>query len=158
MPLPLKAKCEEALSQMLELLSSAYGIDCDLSCGELLDYLSGSIYEEDTVGVEEVFSNEILLLHEVAEACILKSMRYGVGWETVMEAYPHTYSVHLKAMDVELSEALKRGNLEHVRRRCVDLHSYLSDSYLLGDLVSMVSEPIVKYCGTDKTARTPDSA
>ncbi len=118
MPLPLRAKCEEVLSQVLELLSSAYGIDCDLSCGELLDYLSGPTYEEATVGVEEVFNNELLLLHEVAEACILKSMGHGIGRETVMEAYPHTYSAHLKAMDVELSEALKRNNLKHVKKRC----------------------------------------
>jgi len=144
------ARCEGVLGDVLGLLISAYGIDCDLTCDELLDYLRGPTYEEDTVGMEEMFSNEFLLLHEVAEACILKSMGYGVGRDTVMKAYPHTYSAHLRAMDVELSEALKRNNLEHVERRCEDLRSYLSDPYLPSDLVGRVRELIVKYCGRDK--------
>jgi len=143
---PLKAKCEEVLNNALGLLSSAYGINCDLSCGELLDYLVGPTYEEDTVGAEEVLSDELLLLHEVAEACILKSMGYGIGKDTVKEAHQHMYSAHLRAMDIELSEALKRKNLKHIRRRCRDLNSYLSDPYLPSSLVDKVHELIFKYC------------
>lgn len=146
MPSSPRARCEEVLGDMLGLLSSAYGIDCDLSCEELLDYLSGPTYEEDTIGLEEVFSNELLLLHEVAEACILKSMGYGIGRDTVMEARQHTYSAHLRAMDIELSEALKGKNLKHIRRRCRDLNSYLSDPYLPSSLVDKVHELIFKYC------------
>ncbi len=146
MLLPLRVKCEEVLGEVFKLLSSTYGINCDLSCEELLGYISGPTYEEDTVGVDEVFSNELLLLHEVAEVCALKSIGYGIGSDTVMKAYPHTYSAHLKAMDVELSEALKRNNLKHIKERCRDLRSYLSDPHLPNNLASKVQELIHKYC------------
>ncbi len=131
---------------MLKLLSSTYGVNCDLSCEELLEYLSGPTYEEDTVGMDEVFSNELLLLHEVAEACTLKLMGYGIGAGTVVKAYPRTYSAHLKAMDIELSEALRRSNTKHIKRRCGDLRSYLSDPHLPSGLVGVVQELVIKYC------------
>ena len=146
MPSPLRARCEEILGDVLGLLSSTYGIDCDLSCEELLGYLSGPTYEKDAIGAEEALSDELLLLHEVAETCILKSMGYRIGRDTVVESRQHTYSAHLRAMDIELSEALKRKNPKHIRRRCKDLNSYLYDPYLPSNLVDKVHELIFKYC------------
>ena len=136
----------ERLSTVLRLLRG-YGLECSVSYGELLTYLNAPSYEDDRVTVDEVLANELLLLHEVAEICILKKWGYRITRSIIMEAYPDTYSAHLKALEIELEEARKRGMDTWVKRRCNDLTSYLEDPYLPPDLKSPVRNLISRYCG-----------
>jgi hypothetical protein len=129
----------------LEVLRG-YGLECSLTCGELLAYLSGPTYTGDRVTAEQVVSDDLLFLHEVAEACILKGMGYVVDESTATRAYPDTYRAHLKAMEVELLEAEKRGRLDHVAERCRDLESYVEDPLLPEDLRPVLAELAQRHC------------
>ena len=133
------------LGRILELLSG-YGIQCSVSSEELLTYFSSPTYENDTVDLDEVLSNELLLLHEVAEICFLKGMGYTITRNIVVEAYPNTYYAHLKALDIELVEAEKRDIREWISRRCKDLESYLTDPQLPQDLESLIHKLINRFC------------
>lgn len=137
--------CEERLKAALEVLRG-YGLECSLTCGELLAYLSGPTYTGDRVTAEQVMNSDLLFLHEVAEACILKGMGYVVDESAVTRAYPDTYRAHLKAMEVELLEAEKRGRLDHVAERCRDLESYVEDPLLPEDLRPALAELAQRYC------------
>ena len=141
--------CEERLRAALEVLRS-YGLECSLTCGELLAYLSGPTYTGDAVTAEQVMSNDLLFLHEVAEACILKSMGYVVDESTATRAYPDTYRAHLKAMEVELLEAEKRGRLDHVAERCRDLESYVEDPLLPEDLRPALAGLAQRHCRRER--------
>jgi len=61
-----------------------------------------------------VLGSDILMLHEVAEICTLKSMGYRVDENTIVRAYPDTYREHLEALRVELREAFEEGLNEWV--------------------------------------------
>ena len=124
----------------------AYGIECSVSLEELVAYFTGPTYVGDTIGLSDVLSNELLLLHEVAEICILKKMSYSITQDTILKAYPNTYYAHLVAMNIELSEAERRGKRDWVEKRCRDLESYLEDPYLPSNLEAFVHELISKYC------------
>lgn len=52
----------------------AYGIECSVSLEELVAHFTRPTYMGDTIGLSDVLSNELLLLHEVAEMRILKKM------------------------------------------------------------------------------------
>ena len=65
-----------------------YGIECDLTCSELLAYLSEPTYTGDTVTAEQAACDDLLSLHDVAEACILKSKGYEVGEGTAAQGCP----------------------------------------------------------------------
>uniref|UniRef100_A0A7C4FCH4 Uncharacterized protein n=1 Tax=Thermofilum pendens TaxID=2269 RepID=A0A7C4FCH4_THEPE len=124
----------------------SYGLGCSATCEELLAYLSGPTYTGDTVALEEVLGDELLFLHEVAEACILKSMGYELSESTATRAYPDTYKAHLEAMEVELREAARRELMNHVVARCRDLESYLEDPLLPEHLRPAVHALIGEFC------------
>jgi len=139
------ADCEGKLEGALTLLKG-YGIECDLTCGELLAYLSGPTYTGDTVAAEQIASDDLLFLHEVAEACILKSMGYEVDEGTAVRSYPDAYRAHLRAIEVELREAERRERTDHVRERCRDLESYIEDPLLPEDTRPAVAELLRRHC------------
>ncbi len=109
---------------------------------ELIAYISGETYEQEEIENEEILSDDLLLLHEIAEISELKRMGYVINEETVMKAYPRTYEAHLTAMEVELEAAHLLDRKEHIRRRAMDLRSYLEDEHLPHYLRSRVLELI----------------
>ena len=123
-----------------------YGVQCNVSFEELLAYLEGPSYEDDTTQLNDILSDELLLLHEVAEICFLKRMGYIISKNTIMEAYPDTYRAHLEALDLELAEAKRLGKYDWIMRRCRDLASYLNDPYLPSSLEAFVCKLISLYC------------
>jgi len=137
---------KQRLSSTLNRLREAYGIACNLSVEELTSYLEAPSYENDTLSVAEILGDELLLLHEVAEACILKAQGYAISRNAVISAYPDTYRAHLQAMEVELEEATRRGLSHHRDMRCRDLASYLEDPMLPEELRPKVYSLLEKYC------------
>ncbi len=134
---------------MGKALAERYGIRCDVSFEELLSYLNAPSYEEDTISLDEIL-NEELLLHEVAEMRFLKNLGYKINRNTILDAYPDTYRAHLEAMNIELAEAKRMGKLDWIMRRCKDLEEYLSDPYLPRDLEPVVHILIGRYCSKIK--------
>ena len=65
------------LGDVLERLRE-HGLRCSVSPGELLAYIQGPSYEDDRVTLEEILGEGLLLPHEAAETCILKSMGYRI--------------------------------------------------------------------------------
>ncbi len=134
------------LRKIIELLNNKYNLNCDLSIDELMDYLNADTYEDEKISIGEILNNELLLLHEVAEICFLKSMGYGIDEHVVINAYPDTYKAHLEALEIELSEAFSKRLTKHIANRCRDLLSYLDDPYLPEGLENRVEYLINKYC------------
>ena len=139
--LSIKSRLASVLGILLR-----YGVQCNVSFEELLAYLEGPSYEDDTIQLNDILSDELLLLHEVAEICFLKRMGYIISQNTIMEAYPDTYRVHLEALNIELAEAEKLGRYNWITRRCKDLTSYLNDPNLPSNLEVLVYKLISRYC------------
>jgi len=146
----LRMSVEGSVLRALDTLRALYGLECDASVRELIEYLTGLRYEEDTTTLDDVFRSWLLTLHEVAEICILKSWGFDIGQDTVVKAYPHTYRAHLAAMEIELREALRIGAPKHLESRCRDLETYLSDPYLPRGLEKEVTKLINELCNTVK--------
>ena len=138
------------LNRILKALAERYGILCDVSFEELLCYLNALSYEEDTVSLVEILNEELLLLHEVIEICLLKNLGYKINRSIILDAYPDTYRAHLEAMNIELAEAKRMGRIDWILRRCKDLEEYLSDPYLSHDLEPIVHALISRYCSKTK--------
>jgi len=136
---------ESRLASALRILRQ-YGVHCNISPGELLAYLEGPTYEDDTVRLSDILSNDLFFLHEVAEICLLKRMGYKISRSTVMEAYPDTYYAHLEAINIELAEAREKGRYKWIEMRCRDLTSYLSDPNLPSNLEARIQKLINHYC------------
>jgi len=136
---------EPIFSSVLGLLKR-YGLGCTVSREELLVYLQAPSYEDNSVDTDTVLSNELLLLHEVAEICLLKKMGHEITQSTIMEVYPDTYRAHLEALRIELNEAMRRGRHDWIRERCRDLESYLGDPNLPAGLERTVHELINEFC------------
>ena len=134
------------IEDALRILSEKYGAGCEVSFGELLAYLSGPTYEDDLISLDQVLNEDLLLLHELAEICILKKMGHRINRNTVMNAYPDTYQAHLEAMRIELSEAERMGQLSWIEGRCRDLGRYLGDQHLPRNLEPLVHQLIKQYC------------
>jgi len=132
---------------------SRYGVVCSIGVDELLAYLRGPTYSGDRTPAEAVLSSDILMLHEVAEICILKSMGYSIDENTVLRAYPDTYRVHLEALRVELREAFEEGLNEWVEARCRDLQTYLKDPHLPKSLEGVVRSLIEDFCSGQVAGR-----
>lgn len=113
----------------------------------MLTYITAPTYEEDKITPEEMPSNDLLLLHKVAEACELKDTGHEISEGIFMRAYPDTYRAHLAVMRVEMEEARRNGLVNHVGRRCVDLSTYLEDPHLPRDLRAEVEELMREFCG-----------
>ncbi len=133
---------------MLSILREVYRIRCSLTPNELLTYITAPTYEEDKIAPKEILSNDLLLLHGVAEACELKGIGHEISEDIFIRAYPDTYRAHLAAMRVEMEEARRKGLINHVRRRCVDLSSYLEDPHLPRDLRAEVWELMREFCSS----------
>ncbi len=141
-------QCRVLESRLVSILSLLlkYGVQCNVSSGELLTYLQSPTYESNAVKLEEILNNELLLLHEVAEICFLKRMGHTISRDIIINAYPDTYYAHLTAMDIELAEAERQGKQDWITRRCKDLEGYLNDPYLPTSLEALVYKLINKYC------------
>lgn len=138
---------KDKLVNALNKLRDAYGVQCSLTPRELLTYITASTYEEDKTIPDEVLADDLLLLHEVAEACELKALGHEISGDVFMRAYPDTYRAHLAAIKVEIEEARKNGLINHVRQRCADLFTYLEDPHLPMDLRAEVEELMREFCG-----------
>ncbi len=125
-------------------------IKCRISDGELLEYLKAPTYEKDLIQLNEILNEELLLLHEVAEVCILKNMGYGISKNIFKEAYPDTYKAHLEALNIELAEAERQSRLDWIDKRCKDLFTYLSDPYLPSNFKDFIHKLTLRYCNRIK--------
>ncbi len=124
---------------------ASLGFECKVSPKELLTYLEAPTYESEATPLEEVLENRYLLIHELVEVTLLKQRGYVIDRNVVRHAYPYTYEAHLEAMDVELSLALREGDMAWVERRVRDLRSYLEDPLLPSGLAGRVKLLIEKY-------------
>ena len=59
---------------------------------------------------------------------------------------PNTCRPHLRALEVELREAERRGLVGRVRERCRDLESCIEDPLLLEDLRPALAELAQRHC------------
>ncbi len=83
--------------------------------------MNAESYEEDTISIDEILGNELLLFHELVEICILKSMDYRITLFIFKEAYPDSYKAYIEAMRGELENVKTIGEVEWINRRCIDL-------------------------------------
>ncbi len=138
-------KTASLIKNAVEKLRSM-GLDCSVSLKEFMAYISVPTYEDEKTSIDDILGNEFLILHEVAEICFLKNMGYKIDEKVIMNAYPRTYEAHLKAMEIELKEAQKKGSIEWVEKRCRDLESYWEDPMLPLHLRPLLARLLRIFC------------
>ncbi|WFO74891.1 hypothetical protein J4526_07415 [Desulfurococcaceae archaeon MEX13E-LK6-19] len=122
------------------------GLDCSVSLKEFMTYINALTYEDEKTSIDDILGNEFLILHEVAEICFLKNMGYKIDEKVILNAYPRTYEAHLKAMEIELKEAQKKGSIEWIEKRCKDLESYWEDPMLPLHLRPLLTRLMKTFC------------
>ena len=122
-----------------------YFPNAQVSWDELLLYLSAYKYEDDKCGIDDIFKNDYLLLHEIYEISCLKRKGLKIDRDVIIKNREITYECHLRAMDFEIGKACEEDETEHVRRRIEDLKSYLTDPHLPENLRKEVKKIIEKY-------------
>ena len=122
-----------------------YFPDAQVSWDDLLLYLSAYKYEDDKYGIDDIFGNDYLLLHEIYEISCLKRGGLRIDRNVIIKNRETVYHCHLRAMDFEIDKACEEGKKEHVRRRIKDLKSYLTDPHLPENLRNEVKKIIEKY-------------
>jgi len=110
------------VAEKLKLLS--YNLE-KVSADKLYIYLTCDTPTGDTTTLDDVLSNEYLMIHEVVEVNELKKMNVPINERTIMEYYPEVYEAHLTAVDYELTYALINKDYEWIKRRlsCSSLFS-----------------------------------
>jgi len=113
-------KYEEALQRGLEFLKELGVRECGVNARELATYILAPIYENEVLSIDDMLSNDYLVVHEIIEILALKSMGYSITSNIVIEAYPGTYKAHLKALRFELQLAIDCASQElfDILRRC----------------------------------------
>jgi hypothetical protein len=121
---------KDEIEVLMKELSKKTGKAFSVSSQELWEYLHAETYEDDKYALEDIFSNEYLLLHELVEIECLKEKGLEVTSNVIVENLETVYECHLKALEKELKFALKEGDVEWLRNRLKDAESYLNDEYL----------------------------
>ncbi|PUA33959.1 MAG: hypothetical protein B7O98_00640 [Zestosphaera tikiterensis] len=110
-------KLETEISKVAEKLKLLnYNVE-KVSADELYIYLTCDTPTGDTTTLDDVLSNEYLMIHEVVEVSELKKMNVPINERTIMEYYPEVYEAHLTAVDYELTYALINKDYEWIKRR-----------------------------------------
>ncbi len=130
-----------------------YGVECNVSIEEFIDYMSSPTYVQDSFSIRDIIDNDYLLMHELIEITILKKLGYRITPNILREAYPDTYLAHLKALEKELEIAYMNGDLEWVRKRLTDLYSYLYDPMLPNTLIDKVKSLLNRFRAIVKTSK-----
>ncbi len=134
-------KEKEKFGQMLRKLN----VDGEVTWDELDTYLHAYTYEDDQYSVEDIFENEILLLHEIFEILCLKKKGLKITRDVIIKNRKDVYECHLNAIDKELNMALRELRRAWIKKRVDDLMSYLSDPCLPEELRDNVKNLILKY-------------
>ena len=116
--LVMLSQIENKIEAAEKALRSIGYIVKEVSAKEFYDYMTGEIFSEDTTTLNDVLSNEYLLIHELVEINELKKMGRTIDKRVIVDS-PKTviYDAHLKAMETELKYALYRKDYSWVKIR-----------------------------------------
>jgi hypothetical protein len=90
--------------------------ECNAS--EFYDYLTGETFTGDKTTLSDILGSVYYVVHEVVEIGELKRAGLRIGKRTVVTAPRELiYAAHFRALEVELEEALRRGDVGWVRSR-----------------------------------------
>jgi len=99
----MAGKIEKTRRNLGEIGYSAEGV----SPNEFHDYMTGEIFSDDKITLEDVLGNEFLMVHEVSETNDLKKMRRPIDKRVIVDSPRHViYEVHFTAMELELKCAM----------------------------------------------------
>ncbi len=88
-----------------------------------------------------------MILHELAEICIFKTRGIPINKNTFIK-YPNiAYEIHLKAMEIELDYASSRNNKNWIKKRLIDIESYLNDPNMPRELIKNCIKILKKFRG-----------
>ncbi len=121
----LKSEFKKALK-----LSKKYYGNCRIGLKEIVTYLKAPTYTGDKTNINDVFSNPLLLFHEIVEICELKKMGYKITKDIILQHPVECYKAHFIAIEKELELALDKGEIDWIKKRMEDVESYLSDPNL----------------------------
>ena len=138
-----------------------YGYKCgNVKAKELYTYVNGRTPTGDTIGIQDVLENEYYLIHEIVEICELKKLGVAMEEDTVIKHYPEVYRAHIKALDLELTHALKKNDHKWLESRLKIITSQLNfdigilEKYLepkeVGRIKVMMNSLVEKYAKSVK--------
>jgi hypothetical protein len=90
----------------------------DVSAEEFYDYMTGETFSGDPTTLQDVLSNEYIMIHELVEISELKKIGRRIDKRVIMETpkIPF-YTVHFGAMETELKYALYKRDTFWARIR-----------------------------------------
>jgi len=108
--------------------------------------MTGETVSGDRIPLEEVLSNEFLMLHEVVEISELKKKGITIGEMTVVNCHPKTiYETHITAAEYEIKYALNKGDLAYVKLRLAYMREWLEDENLPKELAPKLKSMVEKF-------------
>ncbi len=128
-------------------IARSLGYYCeDISPREFYGYMTGKTVSGDKMPLEEVLTNEFLMLHEVIEISELKKKGITIGEMTIVNYHPKTiYEAHITATEYEIKHALNKGDLAYVKLRLLHIREWLEDENLPKELDPKLKSMVEKF-------------
>ncbi len=126
----ISTRIKEALAIITQL---GYKSKC-ISPVEFLEYLTGETPADDTMTLNEILSNDFLMIHEVIEISELKKKGIPVNKHTCLNYPRAVYEAHLTATKFELTHALNKKDSEWLKLRMRHIQQWLNDENMPKDL------------------------
>ena len=140
---------ENKIRRVKESLRSINYVVSDVSAKELVDYMCGETFSGDKTTLDDVLGNEYLLVHEVVEIDELKKMGRRIDRHVIVDSPKIIiYSAHLTALEVELSYALYKKDLDWIRMRLEQFRESVleDDPFLPRELRPRAIRLFRKFC------------
>ena len=127
---PLFIKTVEQKVNNAKQTLKKYNLDVDVTPEDLISYFQATLFEEDTISLNDILENTFLLIHELVEINELKKRGLRITKDVIIKNVDTVYEAHLIATNVELSVAYDSGALQYIEDRMKDIKSWLEDPLL----------------------------
>ena len=145
----MMSEIEDKIRRVKKSLRSINYVVGDVSAKELVDYMCGETFSSDKTTLGDVLGNEYLLVHEVVEIGELKKMGRRIDRHVIVDSPKIIiYSAHLTALEVELSYALYKKDLDWIRMRLEQFRESVleDDPFLPRELRPRAIRLFRKFC------------
>jgi hypothetical protein len=116
-----------------------------ITAEELMEYFSGPTPYGDTTTLASVIENPWLMLHELAELSVLKSMGHVISRHLVWQNTHDVLKAHASATELEITLAIEHRDIDWINQRVKTIRSWLDDPGLASDLKSRYKR-LVERC------------
>ncbi|MHA1221798.1 MAG: hypothetical protein ACTSSG_06555 [Candidatus Heimdallarchaeaceae archaeon] len=118
---------KERIERVKKLLLKLYGLNLEVLPKDLLKYFSFESPTGDTISLQNVLDNDLLLIHELVEIHELKRRNLPLSIELFSEYADELFEAHIYATKIELLIAGKLRNFEWIKKRMKMITTWLEE-------------------------------